>query len=483
MAAGVALAVDWAGEWLSPEVAELARRALVVKALRPAMDSSGDNWWITSSNNWNLVCHGGLSLAALTMFEQEPQLAADVLKQAVEHIPLALVPYSPEGVYPEGVSYWFYATTYLTSVLSAYETALGTDFGFSRSPGVMESAAFSRVMAGPSGEYYNFFDSGLGGYRSLTHLGLLSWFARRSDIGADRAACESLFRSELEHMDQVGSARFFPVFFLHMVQADPGTGNGSGRPGNWSGQGEEPVVILGDPVRQPDGYFLAAKGGRAADNHGNMDAGSFVFELDGVRWSVDPGNQDYNTLEQIIGMDLWNNAQDSPRWSLLTKSSEGHSTLVVNGEKHLADARATLVFRDIRGPVPKYTFDLGPVYGSRVEKVRRSFSRPSVTGLRISDEVVFSPETRSLTWQLITRADIEIEGEGVTLRQDGASLHMRVSSEAPYHIRLVSLDPPPLPYDKRIEGLNRLEVSWDREDFPGDRAVLQVDLDSKPISL
>jgi len=250
MAAGVALAVDWAGEWLSPEVVELARRALVEKALRPATDPAAeDNWWITTSNNWNLVCHGGLSLAALTMYEQEPRLATDVLKQAVEHIPLALVPYGPEGVYPEGVSYWFYATTYLTSVLSAYETALGTDFGFSRVPGVTESAVFSRLMAGPSGEYYNFFDSGLEGYGSLTHLGLLSWFARRSAIGSDRTASESLFRNELENMEQVGSSRFFPVFFLHMVQADPGAGAGSGGPGSWSGQGEEPVVILGDLTR------------------------------------------------------------------------------------------------------------------------------------------------------------------------------------------------------------------------------------------
>jgi hypothetical protein len=30
-----------------------------------------------------------------------------------------------------------------------------------------------------------------------------------------------------------------------------------------------------------------------------MDAGSFVFELDGVRWAVDPGNQSYHALEKI----------------------------------------------------------------------------------------------------------------------------------------------------------------------------------------
>ena len=35
-----------------------------------------------------------------------------------------------------------------------------------------------------------------------------------------------------------------------------------------------------------------------------MDAGSFVFELNGVRWAIDPGVQDYNALEQA-GFDLW----------------------------------------------------------------------------------------------------------------------------------------------------------------------------------
>jgi hypothetical protein len=51
MAAGVALAVDWAGEWLSPETDRLARNALVHKALRPATDTSGANWWIGTDNN------------------------------------------------------------------------------------------------------------------------------------------------------------------------------------------------------------------------------------------------------------------------------------------------------------------------------------------------------------------------------------------------------------------------------------------------
>ncbi len=124
MAAGVALAIDWAGEWMSPDINRMARHALITMALEPAMDNTAGNWWITSSNNWNLVCHGGLSLAALVVYEDAPELATAVLHQAVKYIPLALVPYAPDGIYPEGASYWFYATTYLTAAISSYESAL-----------------------------------------------------------------------------------------------------------------------------------------------------------------------------------------------------------------------------------------------------------------------------------------------------------------------------------------------------------------------
>ncbi|MCK5692353.1 MAG: heparinase II/III family protein [Bacteroidales bacterium] len=480
MACGVALAIDWAGEWLSPEMDRMARNALITKALKPGLGNSAENWWITTDNNWNLVCHGGLSMAALAVYEDEPQLCADILHQAVEHIPLALKPYAPEGIYPEGVSYWFYASTYLTAAISAYETALGTDFGFTGAPGVMESAIFSQVMAGPSGTYYNFFDSGLGGYQSLTHMGLLAWFAQRSGSGFSWDDCESLINSEVNEMKLHRGTRFYPVHLLNIVQLDNENSGEYIYPEVWSGGGDEPIVIMRDSFNSPQGFFLAAKGGRAADNHGNMDAGSFVFELDGVRWSIDPGNQSYNALEQIMDGGLWNSAQDSPRWSLLTKNSGGHSTLVVNGEKHLADARAPLIRRELRAKVPRFTFDLTALYGDNMQMTKRTFSRLSKTRLRITDELGFSPSTKNLSWQMITRAELWLEEGGVKLQQDGATLYLRLPSEIPFEVKVVSLDPPPLPYDKEIEGLKRLEIHWLREDFQGTTAILNIELDSKP---
>ncbi len=340
----------------------------------------------------------------------------------------------------------------------------------------MESAIFSQVMAGPSGAYFNFFDSGLGGFQSLTHMGLLSWFARRSGDGFDRTACITLLDSEIKTMKQVRSTRFYPLHLLNMALLGDDTPGTFTWPETWFGGGEEPIVVLRDRQNTPDAFFLAAKGGRAADNHGNMDAGSFVFELNGVRWSIDPGNQDYNTLEQIMGGGLWSSDQDAPRWSLLTKNSGGHSCLVINDEMHLADARAPLVKWDLREDLPSFTFDLSALYGDHLNEARRTFSRPESGILRISDALVFSPETRSITWQLITCADPEETEDGVLLRQDGATLFLRLPRGYPCEVKVVSLSPPPLAYDKDIAGLKRLELHWDRTAFKGDEVILQVEM-------
>jgi arylsulfatase A-like enzyme len=476
MAAGVALALDWCGEWLPAETGDMVRRALAGKALEPGIAEAEYNFWTDVHHNWNLVCHGGLSLAALAVFEEEPELASRILHRAVEKIPLGLEAYAPDGVYPEGPSYWFYATDYLTAAISAFRSALGTDFGFAGAPGLKESAMFSQVLAGPSGEYFNYFDAGLEGYRSIAHFGLLSWFALHAGTEVDRDAFGRLLEDAANRRDGHYGGRFFTLYFLNAAALDQDAGNGFVPPAVWAGRGEEPVCILRDPGGGRDAFFLAAKGGRAADNHGNMDAGSFIFELNGVRWSVDPGNQNYNILEQIMGDALWDQGQDSRRWSLLTKNNFGHSTLTVNGEMYLADARASMTEVDEDAGTPGVTFDLTPVFGASLASASRSFIKISDRVLQVRDRLVFSPLTRTITWQLITRAGVKVKQRGAVLEQDGEQLALNVSASAPCSIDVVGLCPPPLPYDKEIPGLKRLEVRFDRSDFPGNSGEILVEL-------
>lgn len=462
MATAVALGVDWAGEYMSPEITDLAKNALVEKALKPGLAASRNNFWKEVDHNWNLVCNGGLSLAALVVFEDEPELASAILHQAIKTIPRALHPYAPDGIYPEGVSYWSYATAYLTLALSAFESALGTDFGFSAYPGVLKSRHFSMLMAGPSGAYYNFFDSGEGGFLGMGHLGLMAWFSRRTGEDLDLQSYEHLLEESLGKEQAKGGSRFYGINLLALSALNTSSDAPYPWPESWWGGGREPIVVMRDQDNNPDAFFMAAKGGMAGDNHGNMDAGSFIFELNGIRWSVDPGNQDYNTLEQLMGMELWENGQNSKRWTLLTKSNLGHSALTINGQKHLVDGRVALIRSDSRSGSASFTFDLSPLYGQNIKAAHRTFVREG-SSLVIRDELDPSTETESLSWQMITRAEVEIEEKMLVLRQEGKELYLSIESDLPFEPRIVALSPPPLSYDKNIPGLKRIEFDFNGE--------------------
>ena len=120
-------------------------------------------------------------------------------------------------------------------------------------------------------------------------------------------------------------------------------------------------------------------------NHGNMDGGSFIFELNDERWVIDPGNQSYNDLEKE-GFDLWNKSQDSQRWTLLNKGNFGHSTLTVNDELHVVDGKATIIYF-IEGEQPQVTFDLTPTFEGQLKSAKRTFTKDSDVSLIIEDRV------------------------------------------------------------------------------------------------
>lgn len=245
-------------------------------------------------------------------------------------------------------------------------------------------------------------------------------------------------------------------------------------PTAWKGDGSNPIVIFTGGENDPHKYYFGGKGGRATTNHGNMDAGSFVFELNGIRWVIDPGNQSYNDLEKT-GFNLWGRGQDSERWTLLTKNNFGHSTVTVNHKPFVVDGFVPLVdFKD--GYRPEATFDLTAVYGENVKKAVRRFIKDSSTSLIIEDQIETSEAAKDVTWQLLTVADVEIVSGGAVLRQDGKTLYLKNLSHSETDIAVVSLDPPPMELDRHIEGLKRLELRVPAEAAVDGKMLLKLSL-------
>ena len=187
-----------------------------------------------------------------------------------------------------------------------------------------------------------------------------------------------------------------------------------------------------------------------------MDAGSFVFELNGVRWSVDPGVQDYNSLEQA-GFDLWSSCQDCQRWSLVTKNNFGHSTLTVDEARFKVDASAPVIgFKD--GSSPEATIDMSAIFSGHLESAKRKFIRDSDHSVVIEDRITALDSTRLITWAMMTTAEV-IPRTGVALlKQDGRELQLAIDSPEHIGISVISMDPAPTKYDRHIPNLKRIEV-------------------------
>ena len=113
MSLAVSIALDWTAASLSPTTDSLAKKALIEKGLKPSYDETGKfNRWVKGTNNWNQVCHGGMVAAAITIAKDDPILASHTISRALNGIPYALAEYGPDGVYPEGSTYWSYGTSF-----------------------------------------------------------------------------------------------------------------------------------------------------------------------------------------------------------------------------------------------------------------------------------------------------------------------------------------------------------------------------------
>jgi hypothetical protein len=447
----------------------LAKNTLIEKGINPSYNEEGNVGWINGTNNWNQVCNGGMIAASIAIAEKDPELAAQTISRALDGMPHALAEYGPDGVYPEGSTYWGYGTSFSVLTSSILESAFGTDFGLAEYPAFKESADFRLLSTAPSGWYYNFADCG--DQRNENGDLTLAWFAAKT--GNEMYFEKERFLRDPQAMGEL--ARYAGAGLVWLSQFE--STNERELPLVWKGEGDNPVVFFRGGEDDPRQYYFGGKGGRATVSHGNMDAGSFIFELDGVRWVIDPGNQSYHELEKT-GFNLWGNCQECERWTLLTKNNYGHSTLTVNNALHVNNGFAPIIdFKESNQP--EATIDMTEVFGGKLQSATRRFVKENDHSILIEDKLTLNDSTQHITWQLMTTADVEIVKGGAMLQQDGKQLKLENLSHPDLTVSIISLDPPPMALDRHIENLKRLEIRMPAYVFSEGEDTIRVRLSSE----
>ncbi len=468
MSMAVAIAVDWTGNALPKATIELAKTSLIAKGIKPSYNEKGNTGWINGTNNWNQVCNGGMIASSIVIAEKDPELAAKTISRSLNGMPNALKQYAPDGVYPEGATYWDYGTSFSVTTSSMLESAFGSDFGITNYPAFLKSADFRMLCVAPSGMYFNFADCGdkTGSSGDI----VLAWFAKAT--GNPLYIDKVKFLIPPQSFGKLSRLAGPGLVWLSQFKA----GNQTNLPLVWKGDGENPIVIFRGEKENPSNYYFGGKGGKAALSHGNMDAGSFVFELNNVRWVLDPGVQDYNALEQA-GFDLWGMCQNCQRWSLITKGNLGHSTLSVDDARFNVTASAPLAnFKS--GSFPEATFDMTAIYKGYLKSANRKFLKDSDHSITIEDQVVLTDSTKFLTWAIMTTSDVISTEQGATLQQDGKQLNLKILSPGRVKVSIIMMDPPPLKFDRKIDNLKRVEIRIPTYLFPEGKGVIKVRLSS-----
>lgn len=326
MTTAVAIGYDWLYDQLAPETGSAIRKAIINNALSQGLDPAAKhNNWYTRPTNWPVVCWSGLVFGALTIAENEPDLAAKALEMARANVGIGIEPYIPDGLYPEGPSYWSYGATYHILMNSALQTALGTQWELEGSGAFLSSSTVLTQQTGPTGLSFNFSD---GAEKDAFQVALL-WFSKYNDSPEILRPHSAAIKHLANNRNAFEESRFTALALLWW-NTESKTAS-STLPTAWHSNAEQPVTVLRGSWKDPNASDIACKGGSATISDSHLDAGSFVFESDGIRWARDLGPQDCNSLESK-GINLWNRSQESERWTVFRLNNHSHNTLVIDGQ-------------------------------------------------------------------------------------------------------------------------------------------------------
>jgi hypothetical protein len=425
MTAGVGLGYDWLYDVLTAGQRATLSQAIRSKGLTPG--NQENLWWVSTTNNWNQVCHAGLSIGALAVAEDDRPLALAILDRAKRKHAIALTPYDPDGVYPEGPGwYWPYGTNFTGLLDQALVTAANLDWGIWNRQGLIRSFAYARHATGTTGLAFNYADGG--------ELPILStaapWVAlRTNDPGLATWAWDQAPTSRPSRLDGL---------LAHVDE--PATTPPAALPTTWVGRGDVEIACIRS-AWTADATYLGLKGGKLAVNHGHLDAGSFVLEVAGQRFGSELPPDD-----QIYSLGLWDLGQNSDRWDYLRVNNRGHNVLLIGNGLQSVASDSPVAGPYINGARSSAVVTTTAAYGSSAATARRGAAVLTDGTAVIQDECTGIGATTAVTWQMYTQATATVAGDGrsVTLVRNGTSAVLWLA-EAPANVAFAAISPPPVP--------------------------------------
>lgn len=448
----VALAYDWLYYDLSLEERTTIRKAMVNRGVKQMYNKS----YASTIGNWNSICLGGVACASLAAYEKDKDICVKQLEKAIaENSKGVKGMYSPDGNYGEGHGYWEYGTSYQVCFLSCLEGIFGHTAGIKETPGFLQSGKYALFMHGTCNSTFSYSD---GGGSSDSPFITSWWFAAQNDdpslIYAEKRMLDKGEYSDIPLDTSEKPFRLLPAI-LCMIRDYDIENKVITPPAEkmWHGNGEMPIVVVRDGWDYSESdVYLGIKAGQcnswatSATSHAHMDAGSFVFEAEGVRWSDDiqrPGYTNWFNALSKAGSRSGDTSQRGLRWDTFRVSNLCHSTIVsytndgsvavkLHSSDYYVDGFATIDevinTADRKGGVVNMS---APMKG-QVAAAKRTVEVVNGTDLVVTDEITaLSSMDCLLEWRMLSMTSSSVEDSGIILTKDGKKRILSVSVSDP----------------------------------------------------
>jgi hypothetical protein len=421
-----ALGYDWLYDRWTEEQRRVLRTAIVEKGLKEGLKVyAGKKGWARNENNWNQVCNGGLISGALAVADAEPQLAARIVWEAVQSVPLAMKHYEPDGAGSEGVTYWGYGSHYNIVLLSSLQTALGTDFGLAHVGAFDKSGTYPIYLCGSGNWAFDFADCSVVRISEPQHF----WLARQYDVPAF-----SRFRLDaLESGDEKGG--LWDLLWLD----DRGKGmDFKTLPLDRHFRGAECASLR--TSWDADAMIVGIQAGDSMNlgGHRHLDLGSFIVDAQGERWIMDSGKEHETYMAH---------KHKNPRYAYYRVRAEGHNVPVLNPDKgpdQNPKAIATFTRFESTPQQAVAAVDLGQAYKPNATKALRTFTLQDRKRLLVTDELA-AAKPSELWWFLHTEAKVALSdgNRTATLTQKGKRFTVRLEEPKDAVFTVMACNPLP----------------------------------------
>jgi hypothetical protein len=454
MAHACAMGFDWFYNAFTAEQRVVIHKAIIelgIKKYDEELDRGpfGMHQWTVMKGNWNCVINAEIGIAILAVAGENDYLSEDVFhKLLVNTRNFSMLTYYPDGGTKESPSYWKFKDDFFLPLFPALETALGTNFGLGAVKGFAESGLHPTYAMGPSGQFFNYSDGGLGWQATpglmylsrIFNIPLYAWTYR--DRFSDTVSARSILwydsRGTKEELLSLPLDRYFS---------------------------DAEVVYLRGSWNNPNCSWV---GFAATDNwdfiHGQLDQGTFVFDTLGQRWAVDLGADNYG----LPG--YWEKDTGGRRWKAYRIRAEGHNTLVINPGTTHEDQHPMVKGKiiDFSGADnhPFAIADLTDAYKQNgALRVRRGIKLVDRCALLVCDELSLEYPSE-VWWFMHTQADITLapDGHKAILQQKGKQVEVSLLA-APEQVNFIVMDaerlpssPGPTPGERGAKGYRKLAV-------------------------